>query len=299
MSSRPSLPTLETVYHLGAVFQLYKQQPPILPSVQPLLSWDDIKLERTKGRLYNCHRHNIPIPPNSSPALSITLSSPLSVGIRGRPTQVWRVSSGSGPDRSHLEPTLVARFYDPFYYEDPDGLIDPFIAIDRSTANESEAYRRLQSVQSSLVPKFHGLFLCSIPNQSRNVYVTLLDYIHGVDLASLDSRALCTDHKHSIIDEVLIAVYRLRSLGVRHNDVTPRNFILLPRNAAGAPAAAHEYCATTTCPLRSTVDVQPLQIAAIDIEDVDLEEPDPHWDPKEREQRLANDRHHMQGWLDQ
>ena len=252
--SRPSSSSLETVYHPGAVFQLYKQQPPTLPNQQSLLSWDDRKLEETKGRLYNCHRHNVPIPPNSSPALPVTLFSPLSVNIRERPTQVWRVSSGSDPNGSRSEPTLVAKFYDPLYYEDPDGLIDPFIAIDRSTAIEPEAYRRLQPVQGSLVPNFNGLFLCSIPNQLRNVYVVLLDYIPGVDLASLASRALCADHKNAILGEVLQVFYRLRSLGVRHYDVTPRNFILLPSNAAGAPTE-HEYCTTTTCPLRSTVEI--------------------------------------------
>ena len=298
--SRPSSLSLETIYHPGAVFQLFKQQPPTLPiplsnNLKSLLSRDDRKLEQTRGRLYNCYRHNIPIPPNSSPALSVTLASPLSAGIRERPTQVWKVSSGSGPNGSHSEPTLVARFYDPFYYNDPKGEIDPFIDIDRSTAIEPEAYRRLQPVQGSLVPKFHGLFLCRIPSQLRNVYVILLDYVRGVDLASLHSRALCADHKNAITDEVVQVISRLHFLGVEHHDITPGNLILLPSNSAGPPAAGHEYCKIATCPLRSTVDVQTVRIAAIDLGEVDLDE-DPYWDPEELKQQLVAKKEYMPTW---
>ena len=117
-------------------------------------------------------------------------------------------------------------------------------------------------------------------------------------MASLHSRALCADHKNAIIDKVVQVISRLRFLGVAHDAVGPANLILLPSNSARPPAAGHEYCTTATCPLRSTVDVQTVRIAATDLGEVDLDE-DPHWHPEHLRQELVAEREDIPTWWDE
>jgi hypothetical protein len=296
--------SLSDTYYPGASFQLYDQQPPE-EDLDISDNDEDNRIENTYGRLHGCRVHSIWPPPDSSSSFSITLSSPLSIGVREHLSQVWKVSAtpSAGP--------LVARIYDALYYDDPEGLVVPFFPIDRAVSVQTAAYHLLQPVQGDLVPRFKGLYLCPIPNQQRTVYVILLEYIDGEDLKSVRRRGLCERHKDTITEMVVVIWARVRSLGVIHNDTKPRNFIL--RSVAGESATSIEHtnhpqhntgdeggthCSAPNCSLHSGADAQDLRIVMIDLEDAEIWTPMEPWDHDSRERELARNRPHMKGWLD-
>jgi hypothetical protein len=181
--------------------------------------------------------------------------------------------------------------------------------LDRSVATETKSYNLLQPLQGDLVPRFHGLFLCSIPHQQRTVYVVLLEYIHGEDVRSLRRGGLCAEHKDAITEVALEIWVRARSLGVIHCDVNPRNFVLRsvaeeksiecsdpPQPNVGGKGASH--CSTPNCPLHLSVGALDLRVVMIDLEDVAFREPDKPGDLDAREAQLVKNRPHTEGWMD-
>jgi hypothetical protein len=300
-----SLEPMSSVYRPGAVFQLYTQKPPAVPLLPPYFGEAGLELEQTLGRLQNCHLHNVSPPSELPPSLSVTLSSPFAVGIRERITQVWKVTGSSGP--------LTARFYDPLYFEDPDGLVDPFISIDLAVASETAAYNQLQQVQGDVVPQFYGLFLCPIPSQRRSIYVVLLEYIHGEDLATLRDGGLCSEHRNAIRDAASETWARVKALGVHNFDSKPRNFILRPTEAKEVGSTTSDVqsnaaerrtvtCLDPKCTLHLREAIKDANMVMIDLEHVMLIPQHTQWDPspEAREARLIKSRPGMikREWMD-
>ncbi|PLN84089.1 hypothetical protein BDW42DRAFT_183850 [Aspergillus taichungensis] len=58
---------------------------------------------------------------------------------------------------------LVAKVYDPLYFDDDDGYIDVFACVDEHYTHEVHAYHVLAEFQGNSIPRFYGSFSLDIP----------------------------------------------------------------------------------------------------------------------------------------
>ncbi|KAB8226132.1 hypothetical protein BDV33DRAFT_229236 [Aspergillus novoparasiticus] len=73
----------------------------------------------------------------------------------------------------------VAKFYDPLYFDDDEGFLNPFTCGDTHYTHESTTYITLADLMGKKIPKFYGSFSVSLPvdeSHTRTVRLILLHY---------------------------------------------------------------------------------------------------------------------------
>ncbi|KDR78941.1 hypothetical protein GALMADRAFT_1281379 [Galerina marginata CBS 339.88] len=318
--SKPAIlvPRLERTYYTGLSLQLHSHPPPDLPEDRDNCSYKT----RTEPRMTNIgDRLNAsvartvrdPIPNSSISDLSITLYRRLS-GSTHLIGQVWTAHVQQSPESAESHPgagsrypsTVVAKIYDPVYFEDREAeFFDPFALLDRSVSQETGSYRRLQPLQGVKVPAFYGHFVARLPDRAqrgRTVNVVLLEYVPGNDIRDLVPReieeTLCSPHKDSLIDAALRLYFDILALGVRQLDMQPRN-VILPDARYRHHHDNRPFCSTEGCPLQFEAPREDVQLMMVDFEHVDFEEPDTAFsDPLTQVSYVQKARDHYLGsWL--
>lgn len=66
----------------------------------------------------------------------------------------------SGP---HSGQRVVAKFYDPLYYDDGQDDVDPLLSVDVEYSRESTAYRYLLTRGQQHIPNFYGTYSLELP----------------------------------------------------------------------------------------------------------------------------------------
>ncbi|RAH48922.1 uncharacterized protein BO95DRAFT_450806 [Aspergillus brunneoviolaceus CBS 621.78] len=60
-------------------------------------------------------------------------------------------------------PALVAKIYDPLYFDDDDGYLDPFRCMDMYYTHEANAYPALHELQGLGIPTYFGSYTVNLP----------------------------------------------------------------------------------------------------------------------------------------
>ncbi|KAL2005427.1 hypothetical protein VTN00DRAFT_2638 [Thermoascus crustaceus] len=85
---------------------------------------------------------------------------------------------------------LLAKFYDPLYFDHVQDDADPFLCVDRAYTHEAAAYEMLKPLQRTIIPRYYGSFTLelSIPNKEaiRSVRFILLELVVGIDMTKLN-----------------------------------------------------------------------------------------------------------------
>ena len=283
-STATNAPTLEETYYTGSSIQLYLGKPPVLPDhdhdVHPTTEIADrVAL------------------PSTPPDLSITLEKRLYSSMSRIP-HVWtahvqHTSPLPGGPPSPYPPLLVAKIFDAtFVDEEISDYTDPFALRDKSVSCEVEAYRIIESLQGTVVPRFYGHFIAPLPSQqNRIVNVILMEYVQGTDLRILVpyeiAETVCSVHKEAIIVHALTVFFDVLALGVVQRDMQPRNIILRPQQQH-EPGTQVEYCKTSSCPLHLEVDCKDLRMVMVDFEVVEFKEPDPSFSERSKQIEYIN-----------
>ena len=129
---------------------------------------------------------------------------------------------------------LVAKFYDPFYFNHVQDDVDPFLTVDIAYAKETSAYQFLNN-EDSLTPLYYGSFSCKFPmaNGSRAVRLILIEYIKGFCMDTLDPASLSQLARQNIMENVVRAESYLFARRFDHVDIFPRNVIIQSDNLQG------------------------------------------------------------------
>ncbi len=224
--------------------------------------------------------------PSTPPAVSITLENRLDSSTSRVPhvwtTRVQGSNSHVGAMTTHTTypPSLVAKIYDPVFFDDDETQWDdPFYLRDLTIPCEVEAYRRLGPLQGTKVPRFYGYFAAAVPaQQGRTVYIILLEEVPGRDLRAIVppdvTENVCAKHKDAIIDAALRLSFDVLACGVNQQDNQPRNVILRPQKHVSLSVSGTRFCETKECLLALEVDCDDLHMVMVDFEMVDFEEPD-------------------------
>ena len=142
---------------------------------------------------------------------------------------------------------MLAKIFDPFYYDHFQEWSDPRDEkktdivghAEENYLQEVAAFVELQQSPEArqFIPEYHGSWtiqvdtsigkLCRGVTQARSVQLVLMEYIHGKCMQSVDPRSLTRKVRTCIVKEILRADAILAHAGVEHNDMYPRNIMIV------------------------------------------------------------------------
>ena len=230
-------------YVKGAKFLLYTHKPPSPPPERLEISAEDIAEWCDFDPVARCLTHPPPGGTNDSGSVNIEIIGAIHAGD-GKHAQVVRVRVDSDeinsqghysklPSQSRSD--IVAKIYDPLYFDHEQHEFDPFKIANAMYPMESSVYVRLSSLQGRIMPKYYGSFTCSLPvrpGQSRAVRVVLIDFIQGHRMLDLSPIEYDQQQRQEIMAGIVDAETAVYTKNVTLMDMAPRNVILtsLPGN---------------------------------------------------------------------
>ena len=146
--------------------------------------------------------------------------------------------SGYIPGFASQDVAMVAKFYDPLYWDHRDDETDPFISVDCSYAHEVAAYRAMATLQGSVVPRFYGSYTCDMETPDgglRPVRLVLLGCVPGAPMSRLDPVLLNQVERQSLMKCLVEAETSLYARGLAH-DLKARHIIVQYRAGETPPA---------------------------------------------------------------
>lgn len=128
---------------------------------------------------------------------------------------------------------LIAKFYDPLYFDHVQDDADPFLCVDHHYSHEAAAYKALLKLQGTIIPKYYGSYSLEIPidrTRKRSIRLILIEQISGTSMEQLDPGTFSQLERQMIMKAVVDAESVIYSHNVRHRDVYPRNVLVLKKN---------------------------------------------------------------------
>ncbi|RAL03148.1 uncharacterized protein BO80DRAFT_14409 [Aspergillus ibericus CBS 121593] len=182
---------------------------------------------------------------NKSPLPGHTGSHTLRLKIRkqirvsdGKSSQIVLVEVISNQLPETMPTTLVAKLYDPLYWDHYQDSVDPFIYIDKEYATETAAYQHLHrqlhehGETTTHIPHFYGSYTTDIthpdttPPRNRPVRLILLEHISGLPMDTLNPHTLSQATRKIILEQIITVESHIYKLGVDHFDTYPRNILI-------------------------------------------------------------------------
>ena len=244
-------------YKVGAKIQVRAHKPPSLSPMRWPIDSKDVAEWEDFSPLERCLKH--PPPPGTydkgSASLEILESiyaadekNAQLVLVRVRPGAKEDVSGGKLPSSLPPESTLVAKFYDPLYYDHDQHDSDPFKNVNSSYLFEVGAYTRLSNMQGTAIPKFYGSFTTSFPvpiegmeegieeGQTREVRLILMEFIRGSRMLDANPQDYTQQQRQDIMGSVVDADTTIYANDIMLLDLYPRN-VMLPQDNQTCKAA--------------------------------------------------------------
>ena len=84
---------------------------------------------------------------------------------------------------------LIAKIYDPLYFDHEQDDVNPFPAVDLVYTHEAAAYEKLKPLQGRIIPRYIASYSLSWPvnkNRSCDVRLILLDFVPGTLMQRLE-----------------------------------------------------------------------------------------------------------------
>ena len=153
-------------------------------------------------------------------------------------TAVIRSGVNQGAQVVVVNDNMVAKIYDPLFYNPKHCLVDAVYTADGEYSREAAAYRYLQDYRnlSDILPTYFGSYTAQMTTTTTiegrsttyeyNVHMILIEYIRGRCMRDARRLAL-SSARQAIFKQCMDADMRLRHAGVRHGSVCPRNIILV------------------------------------------------------------------------
>ncbi len=144
----------------------------------------------------------------------------------------WRVRSSS-TDKLPRDTDLVAKIYDPLYWDHDQDDADPFLCVDRAYSCETAAYTALSKLQGKTIPRYFGSFSIKMCVDTTNAGTTfrlvrliLIEFIPGRSIEQLSSANLSQSIRQSIMKEVIDAESLIYTHNIWHSDIRPANILV-------------------------------------------------------------------------
>jgi serine/threonine protein kinase len=126
---------------------------------------------------------------------------------------------------------IVAKIYDPLYFDHEQDDADPFLCVGRDYSNEAAVYTALAQLQGTVIPKYFGSYTLNWPvngaSDTRSVRLILIEQVPGTSMQQLDPRDFSQPVRQRIMKEVIDAETLLYTHDIIHGDRHPRNILVL------------------------------------------------------------------------
>ncbi|KAJ5138249.1 uncharacterized protein N7515_003097 [Penicillium bovifimosum] len=124
---------------------------------------------------------------------------------------------------------LVAKVYDPLYFDDDEGHLNPFLCVDRYYTHEANAYMALSELQGEGIPRYYGSYSLSLSVNSvhtRIVRMILVDHIEGITMADAKPVNFAKSVRKSILKSIVDLESRIFEKDIWLTDLEPRNVMI-------------------------------------------------------------------------
>ncbi|EER37887.1 conserved hypothetical protein [Histoplasma capsulatum H143] len=183
-----------------------------------------------------CLRHP-PLPGNMEPrTIDLKVLDLLQVGDACN-AQVFTVQILEvRPDPQYFQSNrkLVAKIYDPLYFSDEEGFLNPFHCVDKHYTHEAHAYNVLSKSHGGRVPRFYGSYSLNIPvdrSEMRTVRLILMEYIPGISMQQANPEKFSRLARQEIMKSVINFESQLYEQDILLTDLHPRNVIMMEKSS--------------------------------------------------------------------
>ncbi|GKZ38370.1 hypothetical protein AbraIFM66950_010527 [Aspergillus brasiliensis] len=124
---------------------------------------------------------------------------------------------------------LVAKIYDPLYFDDDEGYLNPFRCMDQYYTHEANAYKALGEFQGRGIPRYYGSYSLDLPVDSirtRTVRMILIEHIHGSTMADAEPESFSQSARQHIMKTIVDLESRIYEKDIWLIDLEPRNVIV-------------------------------------------------------------------------
>ncbi|KAI9035654.1 uncharacterized protein KD926_003165 [Aspergillus affinis] len=185
-----------------------------------------------RGRLTPLERclRNPPLPGDTgSQSTTLKILAPLEVGDYHN-AQVFVAERQDADAANNQKKKVVAKVYNPLYFDDLGGYLNPFRCVDKHYTHEVHTYALLAHLQGTLIPTFYGSFSLEIPvpgPATRVVRLILIEYIPGICMLQAHPEEYPLHSRQEIIKWIIDFESRVFQLDIVLTDLCPRNLMLL------------------------------------------------------------------------
>ncbi|OOF93269.1 hypothetical protein ASPCADRAFT_132976 [Aspergillus carbonarius ITEM 5010] len=152
-------------------------------------------------------------------------------GGDGHNSQVFtvRLIASDSPSLPQDGTELVAKIYDPLYFDDDEGYLNPFLCMDKYYTHEANAYNTLGECQGCGIPKYYGSYSVDLPMEStrkRTVRMILIEHIRGTTMADANPACFSQSARQHIMKTIVDLESRIFEKDIWLVDLEPRNIII-------------------------------------------------------------------------
>ncbi|OJJ70272.1 hypothetical protein ASPBRDRAFT_56092 [Aspergillus brasiliensis CBS 101740] len=124
---------------------------------------------------------------------------------------------------------LVAKIYDPLYFNDDEGRLNPFLCMDQYYTYEANVYKALGEFQGRGIPRYYGSYSLDLPvdsKRNRTVRMILIEHIQGITMADAEPKWFSQSTRQHILKAIVDLESRIYEKDIWLIDLEPRNVIV-------------------------------------------------------------------------
>lgn len=225
-------PKPEFPYQVGKCFKVQ----PHIPPPADIKTWGDSELEHedreereTVDPLGRCLLHP-PAPGEVKPGeVELKIVSLVQAGdAKGTQLFTIRILNSTVVDLP-TDVDILAKVYDPLYFDLVQVYKDPFRYNEYSYGQECAAYNQLGDLQGGIIPEFYGSFTLSLPDdqeKSREVRLILTEIVPGISMDKLRPSDFTQSERKELMKAFVDAETAVYDRSVKHRDLSPRNIMI-------------------------------------------------------------------------
>ncbi|EAW15262.1 uncharacterized protein ACLA_059260 [Aspergillus clavatus NRRL 1] len=134
------------------------------------------------------------------------------------------------PECTESNANLVAKIYDPLYFDDEEGYLNPFLCVDKHYTHEVHAYGVLSDLQGVLVPRFYGSYSLDLlveDSAKRTVRLILIEYLPGISMQQAIPKDFPQRTRQQIMKSVIEFESEVYKRDILLTDLHPRNVMMV------------------------------------------------------------------------
>ncbi|KLJ13360.1 hypothetical protein EMPG_11698 [Blastomyces silverae] len=226
--SKPDLP-----YIVGRVFTVRSHHPlPPTSTIYDCSLTSETAYERESMHpLDRCIKHPPPAGSDGPATAELKIVGTVRIGDNHSAQLVTvQVLHTTPPNVLPTDTNLLAKIYDPLYFDHEQDDADPFLCVGRDYTRETTAYLALSQLYGAIIPYHFGSYTLewSIDGAAtRLVRLILIELVSGMSMQQLSPADFSQKGRQAIMKAVIDAETELYTRNVRHRDIHPRNILLL------------------------------------------------------------------------